>query len=244
VTEMKGVTATFFIFVHIVSLLFFLTFIVKILEIKIIKLSNFMDHPKQERTLVIIKPDGVQRTLIGEIIKRYERTGLKLLAMKMAIASEELATRHYYEVGGDAWITEVGRKASAAYEKKGMKSPYATFEDNGWAILKSNAKYLSAGPIIVMVWQGNRAVELVRKLTGGTEPVGADVGTIRSDFTLDSYQMADVDGRSIRNLIHASGSTDEAEKEIKIWFKDDEILKYTLIVEKMLYDVNLDGIKE
>ena len=203
-----------------------------------------MDHPKQERTLVIIKPDGVQRTLIGEIIKRYERTGLKLLAMKMLIPTEELATRHYYEVGGDPWIKEVGRKAAAAYEKKGMKSPYATFEENGQAILKANAKYLSAGPVIAMIWQGNRSVELVRKITGGTEPVGADVGTIRSDFTLDSYQMADTDARSIRNLIHASGSTEEAEQEIKIWFKDEEILNYSLVLEKILYDVNLDGIKE
>jgi len=95
-----------------------------------------------------------------------------------------------------------------------------------------------------MVWQGNRAVELVRKITGGTEPLSSDIGTIRGDYTLDSYQMADVDGRSIRNLIHASGTTEEAEQEIKIWFKDEEILKYNLVQDKILYDVNLDGIKE
>lgn len=203
-----------------------------------------MDHPSKERTLVIIKPDGVQRTLVGEIIKRYERIGLKLLAMKMLIPTEEMATRHYYEVGGDAWIKEVGRKAAAAYEKQGKKSPFATFEENGQAILKANAKYLSSGPVIAMIWQGNRAVELVRKITGGTEPLSSDIGTIRGDFTLDSYQMADVDGRSIRNLIHASGTTEEAEQEIKIWFKDEEILQYNLVQDKILYDVNLDGIKE
>lgn len=202
------------------------------------------NHPKKERSLVIIKPDGAQRSLIGEIIKRYERVGLKLIALKMLIPDEELATRHYYEVGGDAWIEEVGRKASAAYEKKGLKSPYKTYKENGQAVLKANAKYLSAGPVVVMVWQGNKAVELIRKITGGTEPLTSDVGTIRGDLTLDSYAMADVDGRSVRNLIHASGTVEEAEKEINIWLDKDEILEYRHIHEAILYDVNLDGIKE
>jgi nucleoside-diphosphate kinase len=202
------------------------------------------NHPSKERTLVIIKPDGVQRSLIGEIIKRYERTGLKMLAMKMLIPTEEMATEHYYKVGGDAWIEEVGRKASEAYKKKGQKSPYKTNKENGWAVLKSNAKYLSSGPVIAMIWQGNSAVGLVRKITGGTEPLTSDVGTIRGDFTLDSYLIADIDRRSVRNLIHASGNTEEAEKEIPIWFKKEEILSYKLIQESILYDVNLDGILE
>ena len=199
---------------------------------------------KNEKTLVIIKPDGVQRSLVGEIIKRYERTGLKLIGFKMVIPTEEQATKHYYDVGGDEWIEEVGRKASVAYEKKGEKSPYKTYAENGWAILKANAKYLSSGPVVAMVWQGASAVELVRKITGATAPLLADVGTIRGDFTLDSYALADTDQRSIRNLIHASGTVPEFEQEIKIWFKDEEILKYTHLYEKILYDVNLDGIKE
>ncbi|HHX58240.1 MAG TPA: nucleoside-diphosphate kinase [Candidatus Moranbacteria bacterium] len=198
----------------------------------------------KERTLVVIKPDGVQRTLIGEIIKRYERTGLKLVGLKMIAPSEEMAVRHYYEVGGDAWIKEVGRKAAEAYEKKGEKSPYATFEENGQAILKANAKYLSSGPVIAMVWQGAGAVELVRKITGSTAPSLADVGTIRGDFTLDSYALADTDRRSIRNLIHASGTPEEAAMEIPIWFEENELLDYRLILEQILYDVNLDGILE
>lgn len=201
-------------------------------------------HPSKERTLVIIKPDGVQRSLIGEIIKRYERSGLKMIAMKMLIPTEEMAIKHYYEVGGDAWLEEVGRKASAAYEKKGLKSPFATYMDNGRAIMQSNAKYLSAGPVVAMIWQGNQATALVRKITGGTEPLSSDVGTIRGDFTLDTYMMADLDQRSIRNLIHASGNTEEAEKEIPIWFKPEEILNYKLFQESVLYDVNLDGISE
>jgi nucleoside-diphosphate kinase len=204
----------------------------------------FMEHPKHERTLVIIKPDGVQRSLIGEIIKRYERTGLKLIAMKMVLPAEDMATKHYYDVGGDEWIEEVGRKARAAYVKKGLESPYKTNKENGWAVLKANAKYLSSGPVIAMIWQGNQAAALVRKITGGTEPLSSDVGTIRGDFTLDSYAMADLDARSVRNLIHASGNSEEAEKEIKIWFNDDELIKYTQIQDKILYDINLDGIKE
>jgi nucleoside-diphosphate kinase len=202
------------------------------------------NHPSQERTLVIIKPDGVQRTLIGEIVKRYEQVGLKLVALKMVIPTEEMAIKHYYEVGGDAWLEEVGRKASAAYEKKGLKSPFATNMENGKAIMQSNAKYLSSGPVVAMIWQGNQATALVRKITGGTEPLSCDMGTIRGDYTLDTYMMADLDKRSIRNLIHASGSTEEAEKEIPIWFKKEEILKYRLVQEQILYDVNLDGILE
>ena len=201
-------------------------------------------HPKEEKSLVIIKPDGIQRSLIGEIIRRYERTGLKLIAMKMLIPTEALATEHYYGVGGDAWLEEVGRKARAAYEKKGLTSPFPTNRANGEAVMKSNAKYLSSGPVVVMVWQGNQAVALIRKITGSTEPLSSDVGTIRGDFTLDSYAMADMDQRSVRNLIHASGSTEDAQEEMKIWFKAEEILRYRQVQEGILYDVNLDGIKE
>jgi len=196
-----------------------------------------------ERTLVIIKPDGVQRSLIGEIIKRYERSGLKLIGLKMVIPTPEKATEHYM-VGGEEWLETVGEKASKAYEKKGMKSPYATYRENGMAVLEANAKYLSSGPVVAMIWEGAHAVGLVRKITGGTEPLSSDVGTIRGDFTLDSYQLADTDSRSVRNLIHASGEVEEAEKEIPIWFQDEEVLSYRHLQEAILYDVNLDGILE
>jgi nucleoside-diphosphate kinase len=95
-----------------------------------------------------------------------------------------------------------------------------------------------------MVWQGAHSVKIIRKLVGGTEPLSTDVGTIRGDYVLDSYQMSDEDDRSIRNLIHASGSVDEASNEIKHWFADNELMNYKLVQEQILYDVNLDGIKE
>lgn len=201
------------------------------------------ENVKKERSLVIIKPDGIQRSLIGEIVKRYERTGLKLIAMKMVVASSEKAREHYM-VGGEEWLETVGQKAAAAYERKGEKSPYATYRENGMAVLEANAKYLSAGPVVAMVWEGSQAIGIIRKVTGGTEPLGSDVGTIRGDFTIDSYGLADTDKRSVRNLIHASGDPAEAEKEIALWFAKEELIKYNHIQEMVLYDVNMDGILE
>ncbi|NTV22400.1 MAG: nucleoside-diphosphate kinase [Candidatus Yonathbacteria bacterium] len=202
-----------------------------------------MSHPKEERTLVIIKPDGVQRSLIGEIICRYERAGLKLVSLKMVIPDEQIATNHYM-VGGEEWLENVGKKATEAYARKGEKPPFATHRENGLAVLKSCSTYLSAGPVIPMVWEGNQAVGVVRKITGSTEPLSSDVGTIRGDFTVDSYKIADMAQRAVRNLIHASGSVEEAEKEIAIWFKENEIVSYRHLQEAILYDVNLDGIIE
>jgi nucleoside-diphosphate kinase len=205
-------------------------------------MDNF--HFKKERTLVIIKPDGIQRTLIGEIIKRFEQVGLKLIGLKMVIPTEQMATDHYYKIGGEEWLEAVGAKARAAYEKKGQKSPYKTNRENGLVVMKSNASYLSSGPVIAMIWQGGQAIEIVRKMAGFTEPLTSPVGTIRGDFTIDSFVAADTDSRSIRNLIHASGNVEEAEKEIELWFKPEEILAYRLIQDEILYSANLDGLKE
>ena len=202
-----------------------------------------MAHPKTEQSLVIIKPDGVQRSLIGEVIQRYERIGFKLVGLKLVVPTAEQAKNHYM-IGGEEWLEEVGRKAAAAYEKKGLKSPFATPRENGVAILNANTKYLASGPVVAMVWQGAHVVEVVRKLTGGTEPRTSDIGSIRGDFVHDSYQLADADARSIRNLLHASGTADEAQKEIPIWFAKNELFNYRLINEEILYDVNLDGILE
>jgi len=197
----------------------------------------------KEKTLVIIKPDGVQRSLIGEIIKRYERVGLKLVAMKFILPSLEMAKAHYM-TGGEEWLVNVGKKAMAAYAAKGLAAPYQDERACGEAVLGRVSKYMSAGPVVAMIWQGNQATALVRKLTGSTEPLSSDIGTIRGDFTLDSYMLADVDERSVRNLVHASGNPEEAAKEIPLWFKDEEIVNYRLIADEILYDVDLDGIKE
>jgi len=201
-----------------------------------------MNHPKEERTLIIIKPDGIQRSLVGEIIKRYEQIGLKLIGMKMFVPAEDLVEKHY--LLDPDWKRAVGQKAIDSYIKKGEEPPSKDPVEVGDRVVAGLKKYLTSGPVIAMVWQGAHVVEVVRKVTGGTEPRSSDVGTIRGDYVLDSYQMADSDSRAIRNLIHASGSSEEAENEITLWFSEDELVKYNIVQEKILYDVNLDGILE
>jgi len=197
---------------------------------------------KHEKTLVIIKPDGIQRGLIGEIIKRYERTGLKLVALKMLVPTSDLIEKHY--LIDPLWKEKVGKKSIEAYKNKGLNPPSEDPLEVGEMVLEKLKKYMTCGPVIAMVFEGVNAVGVVRKITGATEPLISDVGTIRGDFTIDSYALADADGRAVRNLIHASSSIEDAEKEIKLWFKDEEIINYRLIQEEILYDVNLDKILE
>ncbi len=197
---------------------------------------------KKERTFVAIKPDGVQRSLIGEIIGRLERAGLKLVAMKMAVVTPAMVEQHY--TVDPNWRVITGQKTVEAYKKQGKNPPSEDPVKITEIILNNLKKYMSSGPMIAMVWEGVHAVGIVRKLVGGTEPLTSDVGTIRGDFTIDSYILSDMDGRSVRNLIHASGNTSDADKEIALWFKKDELVNYRLIQEAILYDVNLDGILE
>ena len=198
-----------------------------------------IQHPRYERTLVIIKPDGVQRSLMGEIISRYERVGLKLVAMKMMVPTAELIEKHY--TLDPAWRQVTGEKTIKGYKDKGLIPPVTDPLEITRVLLRRLTTYMTSGPVIVMVWEGAHAVAIVRKLTGGTEPLTSDVGTIRGDFVLDSYQMTDGDLRAVRNLVHASGSVKEAYDEIAHWFTKEEIISYTLSQEKILYDVNLDG---
>ncbi|MGB9763073.1 MAG: nucleoside-diphosphate kinase [Minisyncoccia bacterium] len=197
---------------------------------------------KKEKTLVIIKPDGVQRGLIGEIIKRYEKSGLKLVALKMIVPTPELVERHYL-VDPD-WKIKAGEKSINAYKAKGLEPPSNDPQEVGEKVLNNLKNYLTSGPVVLMIWEGMNAVGIIRKITGSTEPLSSDVGTIRGDFTIDSYEIADLDNRAVRNLIHASSSVSDAEKEILVWFKPEEIINYRLVQEAILYDVNLDGILE
>ena len=199
------------------------------------------DHPKYERTLVIIKPDGIQRSLIGEIIKRYEQIGLKMVGLKMFVPTADMVEKHY--TLDPEWRVKTGLKTIAAYEKRGLKHPVS--DDPvvvTGVILKTLIDYITSGPVVAMVWQGAHVVELVRKITGGTEPRTSDVGTIRGDYVIDSYSMSDADKRSVRNLVHASGSVKEAADEIAHWFKTDELFEYNLLAEDILYAQNLGRI--
>ncbi len=162
--------------------------------------------------------------------------------MKFFIPSKDQVRKHY--LIDKHWLENVGRKSIEAYQGKGIEPPFKEPKKVGEVVLKRLESFMTCGPVVVMAWQGNEAVGLIRKITGTTEPLGSDIGTIRGDFTLDSYSLADTDDRAIRNLVHASGTPQEANKEIKIWFKPSELIGYRLIQESILYDVDLDGIKE
>ena len=197
---------------------------------------------KQEQTLVIVKPDGVQKGLIGEVIKRYEQCGLKLVGVKMTIPTKEITLKHY-SIDPD-WAIKTGTKTFESYKSKGLPLPGKDPVEFAEGIRRKLTEFMSSGPVVSMVWQGMGAVAIVRKITGSTEPLASLPGTIRGDYTIDSYTAADTDSRAVRNIIHSSGSVDEANKEIAIWFDKKEILSYRLANEEITYDVNLDGILE
>ena len=201
-----------------------------------------MHNMKKERTLVVVKPDGVQRSLIGEIIKRFERSGLKLAGMKMMVADPAFIEKHY--TIDPEWRRITGEKTIKGYRDKGQTPPSEDPHEITGIILGHLKTFMTSGPVVAMVWEGVHAVKIVRKLTGSTEPLSSDVGTIRGDYVIDSYQLADIDKRAIRNLLHASGTVDDAHKEIELWFKKEELIDYKLVQDKVLYDVNLDGILE
>lgn len=194
-----------------------------------------------EKTLVILKPDTVQRNLMGEIFGRIERTGLKLIAAKFIIATREQCLAHYNK--DEAWFLKIGTRTIENRTKEGLAIEKDAI-GYGKDMLEANVKFLTASPVFAMVFQGNKSVGIVKKLVGGTEPLSSDVGTIRSDYTIDSYDLANLNDRCVRNLVHCSDEPSEAEREIKVWFKEDEIIKYTHLNEKILYDINLDGILE
>ena len=198
-------------------------------------------HPKYERTFVILKPDTVQRSLTGEIVRRLERTGLKFVGMKMIVASREQAEAHYGK--DDAWCEKVGRRTVERLTSEGKK-PEKEAVDYGRDILSGLLDFLTSSPVVVMALEGNQAVGITKKIVGGTEPLTSDVGTIRGDLTNDSYDLANVDERAVRNLVHCSDSLEEVDREIRIWFQPNELIDYKHISERMLYDVNLDGILE
>ncbi len=188
-----------------------------------------------EKTLVLLKPDAVQRALIGEIISRFEKSGLKIVAIKMVYADKESAGNHYAD--DEVWLKSVGEKTLASYEKKGMKLNRTALEQ-GQIIREWLISYLSMSPIIAMVIEGHNAVAHVRKICGPTAPSDASPGTIRGDYSFDTYILGDKSNRPIQNLIHSSGNPDEAKREILIWFKSSEIYVWKRIDEDLLYRKN------
>ncbi len=202
-----------------------------------------MPHLKQERTLVLLKPDAVQRSLVGEIIQRFERTGLKIAGLKFLIPSQETAYKHY--VKNEAEFEALGNRSIEGKKKSGTDVSGIDPIKLGHQIIDRLVRFLTAGPVVAFVLEGNQAVAITRKLVGSTEPLQSDVGTIRGDFTIDSYVLADNDDRAVRNLVHASANIREAEYEINVWFSPEDIVNYRNALEnnKLILFTSIENAK-
>ena len=194
-----------------------------------------------ERTLVLLKPDAVQRALVGEIISRFEKPGFKIIGLKMVYADKETAGKHYADDA--AWLKEVGENTRKSLAAKGQdKNLEKDDMDIGRRVRSWLMEFISMSPIIALCIEGHGAIAKVRQIVGDTQPHKAAPGTIRGDFALDSYALADDATRPIQNLIHASDSKETAEREISVWFKPSELHPYKRVDEELLYrKVNRKG---
>lgn len=192
-----------------------------------------------ERSVVLIKPDGVKRGIIGEVIQRFEKAGLKLVAMKMIWIDKEMAGKHYPDARTEL-LEGMGKKTLESYAKYGKdpKETLGTMDPveigrmiNGW-----NMEFLSSGPVVAMVLEGVHAIDNIRMIAGVTIPSFAPPGTIRGDFSVDSPAMANERNRAIRNIVHASGNPEEAKYEIELWFHENEIYQYKRADESVMFE--------
>lgn len=194
-------------------------------------------HPTQERTLVLIKPDGVKRGLIGEAIKRFEQRGLKVIALKMIEPGAKQFHDHYPKE--QAWIDRLGDKTLSAFQKYGLSPKVVLGTDDpkkiGPAVRSWIITYMTSGPVVAMVIEGIHSIDMVRKIVGPTLPNMAEMGTLRGDYSVDSPTLANVNKRAIHNLIHASENSAEAEHEIKHWFTKTELHDYKRAEEDVMF---------
>lgn len=194
-------------------------------------------HPRFERTVVLVKPDGVKRGLVGEIVSRFERRGLKIVAMKMVQPTREHSAAHY--LGTEEWLRGIGEKTLEAFQHYGLNvvgtmgtaDPIAI----GKLVQEWNIEYLASGPIVAIVVEGMHAIPTARKLVGHTFPIKAELGTIRGDFSVDSNTAANLESRTVRNIVHASGDPEEAAHEIEHWFSPEEIHDYKRSDEDIMF---------
>ncbi len=178
-----------------------------------------------QQTLVLIKPDGVQKGLIGEIIKRLENADIKISAIKMIHPDEELAKKHYPL--DEEWAKTAFEKTKKSAEEENREIPFSNHLEFGETLQNWLVDFITESPIVAMALKGPNAIELVRNLVGATEPSKAEKGTIRYDFASEeNYEKANSIGRALRNLIHASDSLENAKREIELWFSEDEMCDY------------------
>lgn len=198
-----------------------------------------MQKPHEERTLVLIKPDGVKRGLVGEVLARIEKRGLKIIALEMIWPTKAEMDKHYPK--DTEWITGLGRNTAKSYEEFKIPSTltddYGTEDHHkiGMMVRAWLVDFMVSGPIVKIVVEGLHAIRMVRKIVGPTIPAFAEMGTIRGDFSVDSPVLANVQKRAVRNLIHASGNPEEAQHEIALWFTPKEIHAYKRSEEDTMF---------
>tara|TARA_B100001971_G_scaffold212022_1_gene241047 strand:+ start:1311 stop:1919 length:609 start_codon:yes stop_codon:yes gene_type:complete len=195
-------------------------------------------HPREEITFLMAKPDAVQRGLTGEIIRRIEQVGLKIVGLRMFSPTNKQIDDHYPK--DEAWITRLGEKTLATYAKYGYDANKELGTDKaekiGPMVRSWLLKFMDSGPVVVMVIKGVHAVEMTRKIAGSTMPSDSELGTIRGDFSVDSAAAANRDKRAVYNLVHASETQDEAEHEIEHWFgKGEQVFDYERSDEMVMY---------
>lgn len=187
-----------------------------------------------EQTLLIVKHDGVSRGLMGKIIKRIEAVGLKLVAMEFLQSTDDMGNSHY--PNSNKWFAKIGERTLREYTEKGIDAKIILGTNDpieiGKQVKQWLTDYISAGPVLAMIWEGPGAVQIVRKLVGDTIPANAAVGTVRGDFGIDTAELANEQQRPIYNIVHASGEVAEAKEEIALWFADKEIFSYDVYHSK------------
>lgn len=191
-----------------------------------------------QRTVVLIKPDGVRRGLSGEIITRFEKAGLKIIALKMVWVGRDLVEKHYPE-SRTQLLRDIGEKTLKTYQTYGKdpKEELGTMDPLtiGRMVNQWNMDFLSSGPVIAMLLEGIHAVDNVRMIVGHTLPVFAQPGTIRGDLSIDSPALANAQQRTVRNLVHASGNDEEARYEEQLWFHKSEVHSYRRADEDVMF---------
>lgn len=166
----------------------------------------------KQRTLVLLKPDAIQRGLAGEIISRFEKAGFQFVDIKLVNVDRLLAEKHYH-LDDENYLRSIGQKSVDAGDK------VHDLLIQGKKIINAMCDFLSSKPVIAMILVGEEVVPSIRKIVGTTDPSKAEKGTIRGDFGEDNILSANREGRPVYNLVHASGTPEEAEEEIKLWFE-------------------------
>ena len=192
---------------------------------------------KKQRALIVLKPDAVCRGLMGKIVQRFENVGLTTIGLKFIWAAENQIANHYPST--DKWFTTVGQRTLTNYAKKGLDAKKVFATDQPIAIGKTVKqwliKYLQQSPLLIFVLEGYDAIELIRKLCGNTIPLLAASGTIRGDFAHDTIDLANQQNRPLKNIIHASDTVEDGEKEIKVWFNPEELFTYSRSDEEIMF---------